>query len=71
MGSYAQQDAEECYSQIISTLRNVPGLTAGPDDTLVAGGAAGDPTATPGKKFVEQYLMGEMRRELSLIVLSL
>ncbi|RDB23339.1 Ubiquitin carboxyl-terminal hydrolase 6 [Hypsizygus marmoreus] len=56
---YAQQDAEECFGQIINTLRNVPGLPSG--SSTVAGAEA---TATT-KKFVEQYLMGEMRRELS------
>jgi hypothetical protein len=44
-------DAEECFGQIINTLRNVPGLPT-PEGTSTQ------------KKFVEQYLMGEMRREL-------
>jgi ubiquitin carboxyl-terminal hydrolase 14 len=41
-------------------LRNVPGLT-GPSSS--AAEAAG---AEATKKFVEQYLMGQMRRELSI-----
>ncbi|KAF8889053.1 hypothetical protein BD779DRAFT_1521718 [Infundibulicybe gibba] len=49
MGGYAQQDAEECYAQIISTLRDVP--------------VVGD-ESMGSKKFVNQYLMGQMRREL-------
>lgn len=44
-------DAEECYSQIINSLREVPGI----------------PSVTPSasnttKSFVEQYLMGETQR---------
>ncbi|TFK72374.1 cysteine proteinase [Pluteus cervinus] len=50
---YAQQDAEECYGQLITSLRNVPGI--GPN-------GAGN---QEGKKFVDQYLMGEIRRELT------
>ncbi|KAG6911096.1 hypothetical protein DXG01_004611 [Tephrocybe rancida] len=57
---YAQQDAEECFGQIINTLRNVPGLNA---DGSSSGSSAIASTGT--KKFVEQYLMGEMRRELT------
>ncbi|KAI0076894.1 cysteine proteinase [Panus rudis PR-1116 ss-1] len=49
--AYAQQDAEECYTQLINSLKEVPGLP-GPSGT------------NNGKKFVEQFLMGEMRREL-------
>ncbi|KAG6857024.1 hypothetical protein H0H87_010697 [Tephrocybe sp. NHM501043] len=57
---YAQQDAEECFGQIIHTLRNVPGLNA---DGTSSGSSAVATSET--KKFVEQYLMGEMRRELT------
>ncbi|KAF8654777.1 hypothetical protein AX16_003432 [Volvariella volvacea WC 439] len=53
LGGYAQQDAEECYTQVINTLRNVPGI--GPN-------GAGN---TEGKKFVDQYLMGEVQRTLT------
>ncbi|KAK2465548.1 hypothetical protein APHAL10511_002440 [Amanita phalloides] len=52
--SYAQQDAEECYSQIINGLRQIPGL---PSDNSTSGSQT--------KSFVEQYLMGEMQRTLS------
>lgn len=75
MGGYAQQgenfwprmhckiltvhlDAEECYSFIIQTLRNVPGLT--PEGTSLATSAQAD---VGSRRFIEQYLMGEMRRE--------
>ncbi|KXN85247.1 Ubiquitin carboxyl-terminal hydrolase 6 [Leucoagaricus sp. SymC.cos] len=60
MGGYAQQDAEECYSFIIQTLRNVPGLSA--EGTSLATSAQAE---VGNKRFVEQYFMGEMRRELT------
>ncbi|KAF7759673.1 hypothetical protein Agabi119p4_11368 [Agaricus bisporus var. burnettii] len=60
LGGYAQQDAEECLSFIVQTLRNVPGLTN--EGTSLATSAQAD---IGSKKFVEQYLMGEMRRELT------
>ncbi|XP_006455692.1 hypothetical protein AGABI2DRAFT_195095 [Agaricus bisporus var. bisporus H97] len=60
LGGYAQQDAEECLSFIVQTLRNVPGLTN--EGTSLATSAQAD---VGSKKFVEQYLMGEMRRELT------
>ena len=51
-------DAEECFACIINALRNIPGLDAS-GSSLATGAEAhiGD------KKFVDQYLMGEMRRE--------
>ncbi|CAE6440976.1 unnamed protein product [Rhizoctonia solani] len=53
-GHYAQQDAEECWSQMINAMKlPVPGLT---------GGSAPSP-----KSFVEQYMMGEMRTVLKSI----
>ncbi|GLB44135.1 putative peptidase C19 family protein [Lyophyllum shimeji] len=54
---YAQQDAEECLGVIINTLRNVPGVPSGATPS--------EPSAVSTKKFVEQFLMGEMRRELT------
>ncbi|KAF8064043.1 hypothetical protein FPV67DRAFT_199304 [Lyophyllum atratum] len=57
---YAQQDAEECLGQIINTLRNVPGLPSGSSLSTPSEMAVPSP-----KKFVEQYLMGEIRRELT------
>ncbi|KAG6867724.1 hypothetical protein C0993_011945 [Termitomyces sp. T159_Od127] len=59
-GTYAQQDAEECFGQIINTLRNVPGLNADGSSSGTSPQAS-----TDVKKFVEQYLMGSMRRELT------
>ncbi|KAF8968863.1 hypothetical protein BDZ97DRAFT_1798491 [Flammula alnicola] len=57
---YAQQDAEECYAAIVNSLRNVPGLDA--SGKSVGTGAE----AVVGRaKFVEQYMMGQMRRELT------
>ncbi|KAJ1301480.1 hypothetical protein OPQ81_008737 [Rhizoctonia solani] len=50
-GQYAQQDAEECWSQMINAMRTpVPGLTSGSGSTA--------------RSFVEQYMMGEMRTVL-------
>ncbi|KAL4065479.1 hypothetical protein V8B97DRAFT_2010451 [Scleroderma yunnanense] len=51
MAGYAQQDAEECWTQIMNALKDVPGIHA-----------AG--SSISGKKFVDQFMMGEMRREL-------
>ncbi|KAF9074412.1 hypothetical protein BDP27DRAFT_1317042 [Rhodocollybia butyracea] len=57
--SYSQQDAEECYSQVLNSVRDVeiPNTLIHPSATGSAGGQR--------KKFVEQYMMGEIRRELS------
>ncbi|KAJ3574855.1 hypothetical protein NP233_g1485 [Leucocoprinus birnbaumii] len=55
MGGYAQQGIF-----IIQTLRNVPGLTT--EGTTLATSAQAE---VGNKRFVEQYLMGEMQRELS------
>lgn len=41
-------DAEECWVQVTNALKDVPGLP-------------GPSSETPAKKFVEQYMMGEMR----------
>ncbi|KAI6167703.1 hypothetical protein EDD17DRAFT_1534319 [Pisolithus thermaeus] len=51
MSGYAQQDAEECWSQITNALKEVPGI----DDSGCS---------VSGKKFVDQFMTGEMRREL-------
>jgi ubiquitin carboxyl-terminal hydrolase 14 len=51
-------DAEECYACILNTLRNVPGLDAS-GSSLGTGAEA----QIGGKKFVDQFLMGEIRRE--------
>ena len=51
-------DAEECYACILNSLRNVPGLDAS-GSSLGTGAEA----QIGGKKFVDQFLMGEMRRE--------
>jgi len=49
-------DAEECYSTILNTLRNIPGL----DNT---GNVASGTGVANRPRFVDQYLMGEMHRE--------
>ncbi|PPQ95123.1 hypothetical protein CVT25_011666 [Psilocybe cyanescens] len=57
--AYAQQDAEECYGAIVNSLRNVPGLDENGKTT-----ATGAEAALGQSRFVQQYFMGEMRREL-------
>uniref|UniRef100_A0A8H8CF76 Ubiquitin carboxyl-terminal hydrolase n=1 Tax=Psilocybe cubensis TaxID=181762 RepID=A0A8H8CF76_PSICU len=56
---YAQQDAEECYGAIVHSLRNLPGLNAQGKTT-----ATGAEASVNRSKFVEQYFMGKLRREL-------
>jgi len=50
--SYAQQDAEECWTQVTNRLRDVPGATT-------------FGTSSPRTKFVDQYMTGTMVRTLS------
>ncbi|PCH43146.1 cysteine proteinase [Wolfiporia cocos MD-104 SS10] len=50
LAMYAQQDAEECWSQLTNALKEVPGLPG--------------PSGAASKKFIDQYMAGEMRREL-------
>lgn len=45
------QDAEECWVQMTNALKEVPGLPGPSSDQSTA------------KKFVDQYMTGEMRRE--------
>ncbi|KAF8745444.1 Cysteine proteinase, partial [Rhizoctonia solani] len=53
-GHYAQQDAEECWSQMISAMKTqVPGLTNG--------------SGSASKSFIEQYMVGEMRKVLKSV----
>ncbi|KAJ4480924.1 hypothetical protein J3R30DRAFT_3462421 [Lentinula aciculospora] len=58
-GGFAQQDAEECYSQVLNSVRDVevPDTLIHPGTINGAGGQR--------KKFIEQFMMGEIRRELS------
>ncbi|KAG1740649.1 cysteine proteinase [Suillus lakei] len=52
LGGYAQQDAEECWTQLANGLKEVPGIDA--TGATIAG----------GRRFVDQFMMAEMRREL-------
>lgn len=52
MGGYAQQDAEECYVQILNALRALPAPEQG--------------EGAPRGQFIERYMAGEMRREYVL-----
>lgn len=68
-GGYAQQDAEECWVQVTNALNALPGLPmnwsallgTGPDAAAALSQA--QTQAAHSKRFVEQYMMGEMRRE--------
>ncbi|KAI6037941.1 hypothetical protein EDC04DRAFT_3026642 [Pisolithus marmoratus] len=51
LSGYAQQDADECWTQITNALKEVPGID-------------GSGASVSGKKFVDQFMSGEMRREL-------
>ncbi|KAJ7042913.1 hypothetical protein C8F04DRAFT_56589 [Mycena alexandri] len=51
MGGFAQQDADECLTTIVQSLNSVPGRSS-------------DGTVAANKKFVEQYMTGEMIRVL-------
>ncbi|KZV89718.1 cysteine proteinase [Exidia glandulosa HHB12029] len=50
---FAQQDAEECWTQIVNQLNPLPGSGSG--------------TGSAEKKFVEQYMMGEFSKEMRCI----
>ena len=63
---YAQQDAEEAWSQIVSQLRNKLKIKA--DQIQVAGGgesSVADP-AKPDVSFIDKYLAGSFTSSLSL-----
>ncbi|KAL4264667.1 Ubiquitin carboxyl-terminal hydrolase [Pleurotus pulmonarius] len=62
MRGYAQQDAEECYAQVLTSLREVPGLPAGQEGEAMQ---VDEGAATPSKSFIEQYMMGEMVRTMT------
>ena len=51
-------DADECYAAIVNSLRNVPGL-----DTKGKSVGTGAEAAVGRPKFIQQFMMGEMRRE--------
>ncbi|KAF4568262.1 deubiquitinating enzyme [Pleurotus pulmonarius] len=62
MRGYAQQDAEECYAQVLTSLREVPGLPASQEGEAMQ---VDEGAATPSKSFIEQYMMGEMVRTMT------
>jgi len=56
MAGYAQQDAEECWIQILNNIRGLQGNV---------GGVGGSSQTQQGRtRFLEQYMMGEMRSEM-------
>lgn len=52
-------DAEECYAQVLTSLREVPGLPSSQEGEAMQ---VDESAATPSKSFIEQYMMGEMLR---------
>ncbi|KAA1474156.1 cysteine proteinase [Dentipellis sp. KUC8613] len=50
MAGFAQQDAEECWTQVTNALKDVPGLPT--------------PSGSEPGNFVQQFMTGRMRREL-------
>ncbi|KZS89404.1 cysteine proteinase [Sistotremastrum niveocremeum HHB9708] len=54
-GQWAQQDADECWTSIVNSLRTLPG---------VDNGEGSSSQALSRKPFVEQFLMGEITTEL-------
>jgi len=56
MVGYAQQDAEECWIQIMNNIRGLPGVV----DTA----SGSSQTQQDRTRFIEQYMMGEMRSEM-------
>ncbi|KAF9516715.1 hypothetical protein BS47DRAFT_1315175 [Hydnum rufescens UP504] len=58
-GVYAQQDADECWVQIVNSLTNAPlsGFS-------LANGGSSMPPPAPNTKFVDQFLSGEMTKTL-------
>jgi ubiquitin carboxyl-terminal hydrolase 14 len=60
-GGFAQQDAEECWGALVNAVRDVPGIppTASPEAAAQGQGAS----SSTQKRFVEQFLQAEVRRE--------
>jgi ubiquitin carboxyl-terminal hydrolase 14 len=64
-GGFAQQDAEECWGALVTAIKEVPGLppSQSPEASAQAQEGAVPDHRVADKKFVEQFLTGEMRRE--------
>ncbi|KAJ8508985.1 hypothetical protein ONZ45_g8805 [Pleurotus djamor] len=69
---YAQQDAEECYAQILNSLRELPGLPPSPLISLpqeeamqVDEPSTSAPPPAGSKAFIEQYMVGQMLRTMT------
>lgn len=56
-------DAEECYSQILNSLRDV--------NVPPPSGSSSAVVNTSGRKFIEQYLVAEVERECVLLLANL
>jgi len=65
-GHYAQQDADECWQQIITSLNDLPGIKpARNGDVEMDGTSDGASSSAPVAHFVDQFLMGEMSKTLT------
>lgn len=65
MAGYAQQDAEECWGALTNALKDVPGLE-GAESELAQNQTEAEGPSSTGKKFIDQFLNAEMRRECVL-----
>lgn len=62
MAAYAQQDAEECWGALTNALKDVPGLE-GAESEQAMNQVETEGASPARKKFIEQFLMAEMRRQ--------
>ncbi|EJU00282.1 ubiquitin carboxyl-terminal hydrolase 6 [Dacryopinax primogenitus] len=61
-GGYAQQDADECWQQIVTSLNNLPGIHPAHRGDVEMDDAG---SSAPVRHFTEQFLMGEMSKTLT------
>ncbi|KZT50946.1 cysteine proteinase [Calocera cornea HHB12733] len=59
---YAQQDADECWQQIVTSLNNLPGIKLAANGDVDMDGAS---SSAPTAHFVEQFMMGEMCKTMT------
>jgi len=63
-GGFAQQDAEECWGALVQSIKEVPGISAQQSTEATAQGQEGAAASSSSKKFVEQFLTAQIKREL-------
>ncbi|KZO97578.1 cysteine proteinase [Calocera viscosa TUFC12733] len=61
-GGYAQQDADECWQQIVTSLNTLPGIKPVPKGDVDMDGAS---SSAPTAHFLEQYMMGQMSKTMT------